>query len=363
MSLPQGDLRVAVLGVGLIGGQHVERVTNLISNARVTVINDFSMERANHVAATVPGARVVADPIEAINADDVDAIIVATPGPVHKDQLFAALAAGKPVLCEKPLTTDIHTALEVVRTEAALGKKLIQVGFMRRFDTEYAALKQMLDAGELGQPLLMHCAHRNPAVPTGFDSAMIVRDSLVHEVDVARFIFDEEIAAISVHTPTANALAPSGLRDPQVAIMETASGRLVTAEVFVTTGIAYEVRTEVVAERGSALIGLDNGGPVTKRGAAGVGNWGGTSTPSFKERFGQAFVSEVQAWVNAVRRGYADNTGVFIDGPDAWDGYAAVAVCEAGVRALESGQRVAVEMADRSETEVAARSSLSSQGA
>ena len=361
MSPLDGDLRVAVLGVGLIGGQHVERVTNVISNARVTVINDYSVDRATEVAATAPGARVVTDPLEAIGADDVDAIIIATPGPVHKDQLFAALAAGKPVLCEKPLTTDIHTALEVVRREAASGKKLIQVGFMRRFDNEYAALKQMLDAGELGQPLIMHCAHRNPAVPQGFDSAMIVRDSLVHEVDVTRFIFDEEIAAISICTPTPSALAPTGLQDPQVAIMETANGRLVTAEVFVTTGIAYEVRTEVVGERGSAVIGLDNGGPVTKLGRSGAGSWGGTSTPSFRERFGQAFVNEVQAWVDAVRRGYAEDSGVFVDGPDAWDGYAAVAVCEAGVRALESGQRVAVEMVDRAETEAAARRSLSDQ--
>jgi myo-inositol 2-dehydrogenase/D-chiro-inositol 1-dehydrogenase len=363
MSLPQGDLRIAVLGVGLIGGQHVERVTNLISNARVTVVNDYSVDRAHEIAATVPGARVVTDPFEAINAADVDALIVATPGPVHEEQLFAALAAGKPVLCEKPLTTDVHTALEVVRREAALGKKLIQVGFMRRFDNEYAALKRMLAAGDLGQPLMMHCVHRNPVVPHGFDSAMIVRDSLVHEVDVARFIFDEEIAAISICKPTPNALAPAGLQDPQVALMETASGRLVTAEVFVTTGVAYEVRTEVVGERGSAMIGLDNGGPITKRGVAGVGAWGGAITPSFRERFGQAFVNEVQSWVDAVRRGYADGSGVFVDGPDAWDGYAAVAVCEAGVRALESGQRVAVEMAGRLETEVAARSSMSGQGA
>lgn len=340
------DLRIAVLGVGLIGAQHVERITQQIAGARVSVVTDFSRERAEQIAATAPGARVVDDPFAAIVADDVDAVVIATPGPAHGDQVMACIAAGKPALCEKPLTTDVHSALEVVRREAATGRKLVQVGFMRRFDHEYAELKRQIDAGEYGQPLLLHCVHRNPAVPASFDSAMTVRDSLVHEVDVARFLFGEEITALRVITPTPNALAHTGLLDPQLTIMETESGRVVTAEVFVTTGVAYEVRTELVGERGSAFIGLDQAGPVRKRTD---GTWGGVSTPSFKERFGQAFVTEVSRWTQAVRVGLATG-GDCVDGPGTWDGYAAVAVCEAGVRALQSGERVAVEMADRAAT-------------
>lgn len=223
------DLRIAVLGVGLIGAQHVERITQQIAGARVSVVTDFSRERAEQIAATAPGARVVDDPFAAIVADDVDAVVIATPGPAHGDQVMACIAAGKPALCEKPLTTDVHSALEVVRREAATGRKLIQVGFMRRFDHEYAELKRQIDAGEYGQPLLLHCVHRNPAVPATFDSAMTVRDSLVHEVDVARFLFGEEITALRVITPTPNALAHTGLLDPQLTIMETESGRVVTA--------------------------------------------------------------------------------------------------------------------------------------
>ena len=163
------------------------------------------------------------------------------------------------MLCEKPLTTDVETSLAVVKREAELGKRLIQVGFMRRFDHEYAQLKALIDGGEFGQPLVMHCVHRNPAVPPSFDSAMVVRDSLVHEVDVTRFFFDEEIASIQMIMPAPNPVAPQGLADPQIAIMRTESGKYVDVELFVTTGVAYEVRTEVVAEKGSAIIGLDVG--------------------------------------------------------------------------------------------------------
>ena len=159
------DLRIAVLGVGLMGADHVARITNRISNARVVVVNDYLSEKAEQVAASVPGARAVGDPLDAIADPDVDAVVLATPGPTHEKQLLACLEHGKPVLCEKPLTTDVETSLAVVKREAELGKRLIQVGFMRRFDHEYAQLKALLDGGEFGQPLVLHCAHRNPAVP------------------------------------------------------------------------------------------------------------------------------------------------------------------------------------------------------
>ena len=88
---------------------------------------------------------------------------------------------------------------------------------------------------------------------------MVVKDSLVHEVDVARFLFGEEITSIQIIKRAANPLRRMGVADPQIAIMRTATGKHVDVELFVTTGVAYEVRTEVVAERGSAMIGLESG--------------------------------------------------------------------------------------------------------
>jgi myo-inositol 2-dehydrogenase/D-chiro-inositol 1-dehydrogenase len=331
------DLRIAVLGVGIMGADHVTRITSRISGARVAVVNDYLPEKAAEVAAAVAGARVANDPFDAIADEDVDAILLATPGPTHEKQLLACLEQGKPVLCEKPLTTDSASSLEVTRQEAALGTPLIQVGFMRRFDPEYQQLKALIDGGELGQPLVMHCAHRNPSVPPGFDSAMVVRDSLVHEVDVTRFLLGEEITSVQIIKPMPNRGAPRGLQDPQIAIFQTASGRHVDVELFVTTGVAYEVRTEVVGELGSATIGLDIG--LVRKSAPGT--WGGRITPGFRERFATAYDIELQRWVDAVR------SGVNVDGPTAWDGYAASAVCEAGVRSLESGERVDVQLAQR----------------
>lgn len=326
------DVGIAVLGVGMMGAFHVEALSRRIRGSTVTVVNDYSAERAAEVAASV-GARVVADPFEAILATDVDAVLIASPGAAHEAQVNACLDRGIPVLCEKPLTTDVASAYAIVEKEAALGRPLVQVGFMRRFDAEYVALKELISSGGLGNPLLVHCTHRNPSVGDHFNSEFMIRDSVVHEVDVVRFLLEEEIVSVQVHRGVATGAAPAGTSDPMVVIFETESGRLVTEEIFVRTGVAYEVRTEVVGERGTATIGLDQNMVVT----ATDGRWGGRIADGFVTRFHSAYDTELQRWVDAARSGT-------IDGPGVWDGYAAVAVCEAGVEAARTGTKVAVAM-------------------
>jgi myo-inositol 2-dehydrogenase/D-chiro-inositol 1-dehydrogenase len=334
MSSPSSssDLRVAVLGTGMMGVFHARALSSRIRGARLTVVNDVIAEKAETLSAEV-GARVVDDPVAAINDPEVDAVLIATPGGSHEGQVNACLDAGKPVLCEKPLTTDASSAYALVQKEAGLGQRLIQVGFMRRFDAEYVALRELIESGGLGNPLMVHCTHRNPAVPDFFDSEYMMRDSVVHEVDAVRFLLGEELTSAQVLKGVATSSAPAGTSDPMLVVFETESGRLVTDEIYVRTGVAYEVRTEVVGERGSAIIGLDQ----NLQTKSADGRWGGRITPSFVERFGQAYDTELQRWVDAAR-------SRTIDGPGAWDGYAAVAVCDAAVAAVGTGQKVLVAM-------------------
>ena len=333
------QLRVAVLGVGMMGAFHVDALSKRVRGARVVVVNDFFADKAAEVAQSV-GARAVADPIEAINDPEVDAVLIASPGAAHEAQVNACLDAGIPVLCEKPLTTDIASAYRIVQREAQLGQRLVQVGFMRRFDAEYVALRKLIADGGLGNPLMVHCTHRNPAVGDHFNSEFMIRDSVVHEVDAVRFLLDEEITSVQVIRGVPSGAAPEGTSDPMLVIFETESGRIVTDEVYVRTQVAYEVRTEVVGEKGSALIGLDHNMQVKSA----DGRWGGAITPSFVERFGAAYDTELQRWADAARRGT-------IDGPGAWDGYAAVAVCEAGVEALRTNVKVDVSLDPQPSTE------------
>ena len=329
------DVRVAVLGVGMMGQDHARRLVQLTKGAELVVVSDVDAARTDAVAAEF-GVRAVHDPVAAIEDPEVDAVVIATPGFTHEDLVLRAIAAGKPTLCEKPLTTSPQTSRAVVEAEHALGHPLVQVGFMRRFDAEYERLRAVVASGDLGRPLFLHCVHRNATTPPNFSSEMLILDSVVHEVDVARFLLGEEITAITVLRPGVTSNAPDGLQDPQFVLMETASGALVDVEIFVNTTTGYVVRTELVAERGTAQIGLGVG-LVQQTGTG----WGGAVAPDFKVRFGAAYDTEFQRWIDAVR------SGAGVDGPGVWDGYAAAAVCAAGVESLRTGRRVEVDLGAR----------------
>ena len=338
-------LRVGIIGVGTMGADHAERLAHRIAGAELVAVSDPDTARAEQLAARFEGVRSIADPLHLVAADDIDAVLIASPGFVHEEQVLACLEHGRYTLCEKPLTMDSESSLRLVEAEQKGGRPLVQVGFMRRFDPDYARLKTMVGSGELGRMLLLHNIHRNKSVPDpSFKSEMIVRDSLVHEVDVARFLFDEEITEITVLSPAPTRAAQPGVVDPQVAVFRMEGGGLVTTEVFVNSQVGYEVRCEAVAERGTVTIGQNGGGLSTTRvsgdGVAGPGLWGGVVPGDYRERFAAAYDLEVQAWVDASRRGE-------VVGPTAWDGYAATAVCTAGMESLRSGEPVRVELADR----------------
>ncbi|MFG1678705.1 Gfo/Idh/MocA family protein [Nonomuraea sp. NPDC049269] len=336
------ELRVGVIGVGVMGADHAHRIARLVANARLVAVSDPDTTRAQAVAGQYDGVRAISDALDLVADDDVDAVVIASPGSVHEEQVLACLEAGKYTLCEKPLTMDSASSLRLVRAERDRGRPLVQLGFMRRFDPEYAQLKELLSSGRLGRTLLVHNTHRNKDVPDSFRSEMIVRDSLVHEVDVARFVFDEEIEEITVLSPAPSGHSPEGVVDPQVAIFRMAGGGIVTNEVFVRSQVGYEVRCEVVCERGTVIAGRPWGDLYSTTSGDTGGSWGGTVPTDFRARFARAYDLEIQAWADASRRGE-------VVGPTTWDGYAATAVCEAGLKSLATGAPVPVGLADVAE--------------
>ncbi|WP_114853120.1 Gfo/Idh/MocA family protein [Brachybacterium sp. YJGR34] len=338
-TVPQ-DIRVGVIGVGRMGADHVERISRRIKGARVSVISDYLRETAEKVSAAAPGSRVVDTPEEVISAEDVDAVLIASPGQFHRDQVLAAIAAGKPVLCEKPLAMNPSDAYDVVLAEHGTGRAYVSLGFMRRFDAGYGQLKDALDAGELGAPLILNCKHRNADVLPGFTNVHMVYDSAVHEIDAISFFLEEPVVSVQTLTPRSTENAPEGLSDPMLLLFRTASGTLVTDELYVNTRSGYEVRTELVGSQGSATIGQESGLVSTQLPG---GRWGGAVPADFRPRFLDAYDAEVQAWIAAV----ADGTNVAVRSATAWDGYAAAAVCEAAEQSLSADGAVEITLRER----------------
>ncbi len=262
-----------------------------------------------------------------IESDDVDAVLIASIAETHAAFTLACIAAGKPVLCEKPLAPTTAECVQVLEAEVALGRRLVIVGFMRRQDPGYRQVKASLDGGAIGEALILHNVHRNPTVPDSFTSFMTMTDSIIHEIDTSRWLLGEELASVQVIPPKRTAKAAAHLQDPQFAVFTTKSGVLVTAEFFANCQYGYDVRCELVGSEGTAsLVNPVMAAQVTS-GIDGV-----PVPPSWRVRFGDAYAAELQAWISGLERGE-------IVGPSAWDGYAATRVTEFGVAAVSSGER------------------------
>ncbi len=324
-------LRIGMIGPGGMGQAHIERIHTVIAGGRVTGVADVNLDNAKAVAERI-GATVYATGAELIASPDIDAVMICSYGPVHEPDVIAAIEAGKYVFCEKPLAPTADACVHIMEAEQKVGKKLVTVGFMRRFDASYQEMKRLLDDGEVGEALMVHCAHRNPTVPEFYTWDMAINDTAIHEIDTMRWLLGEEFVSARVDKPKKTSLRFEHLQDPLILILTSQSGVRVDDEIFVNCQYGYDIQCELVGEKGAVKLGDQE--LVVRADALGRRN---RLTMDHNQRFGAAFVTEVQQWITAV-------TEDRHTGSSSWDGYAAAVVCDAGVKALTEDGEVAIEM-------------------
>ncbi len=324
------SVRVGVIGAGVMGADHARIMAGDLPAAELRVVCDSSDARARAIGEANGAADIMTDPIAMIARSDVDAVLIASPDETHADLTIAAIEAGKPVLCEKPLAPSSKDCLRVIEAEVSLGRQLIQTGFMRRFDAAYVEMKAALDSGTLGRAVMMHNFHRNVAAPEWFTGQMAISNSAPHEFDAARFVLGADYASISAFQG-----ASDGPIAPVMMVIETVDGLLVTIEVNNNAAYGYDVRGELVGQKGS----VDLESPVHAR-----YNLGLQSSERFAEdwrpRFAEAYRAQNKAWIESIRNETPDPNAA-----DAWDGYYATLTAEAGVASLKSGTRARIDPA------------------
>jgi myo-inositol 2-dehydrogenase/D-chiro-inositol 1-dehydrogenase len=235
------------------------------------------------------------------------------------------------VLCEKPLADSADAALKVVEAEVELGRKLVQVGFMRRYDPQHVAVKEAVASGDVGAPVLFKGWHRNADLDPGITSEWVVINATIHDIDSARWFIEEEIEEVFVRGMNTSPKLGEDVWNLQLIQFSTTGGRVGSIETNVVSGYGYEVGVELVGERGTVQTAPPAGAVVRRDRASSQrieGNW--------LERFHTAYVTEMQQWVESLHNGR-------LSGPDAWDGYASLVAADACLASLRSGspQKVA----------------------
>ena len=329
-------LNLGLIGTGAIGRDHMRRITETLSGARIAAVSD--VDRAAAEASLGPlglDAEVFGTGAALIASPGIDAVLVTSWGGAHEPDVLAAIRAGKPVFCEKPLATTAEACRNIVDAEIAGGRRLVQVGFMRRYDTGYRLLKGVIDSGRIGAPLMVHAAHRNASVGANYTNDMAIHDTLIHEIDVLRWLLADDYRTVQVVFPRRTPHAREGLRDPQVVMLETVKGVRINVEIFVNCVYGYDIQCEIVGETGIAKLPEPQAIPVRS---------GATLSTAilvdWKDRFIDSYDVELRDFIEAAARGTAA-------GPTAWDGFAAAVAADACVRAQTSGAIEPVTMPDR----------------
>ena len=322
------SIGVGIIGAGIMGADHARIFAGSVAGAHLVAVSDADPARAQAVARETGSKRAVSDPFAVISDPDVNAVLIASPDATHAGFAIACIRAGKPVLCEKPLAPTAAEALLVIEAELAAGRRLVQLGYMRRFDPGYVEMKSLLESGAYGEALAFHCVHRNASAPPHFNAAAAIVSSCGHEVDVSRFVLSAELASVKVFR--AKRSRHASFDDPMLVVFETDKGQLVDVELFINAQYGYDVKGELVCETGTISFG-----PALNTEIRANGVHATALAPDWRPRFAAAYRIQNQAWINSIATGKPV-------GSSAWDGYVATTVTDAGVKSLKTGETVAI---------------------
>ena len=328
------ELKIGLVGTGAIGRTHIERINNTLQGAKVVGCADANVDFCKSVAEKY-AIKAWESGEEMIASDEIDAVVVTTLDPFHEQYVMAAIKAGKYVFCEKPLAQTAQECEEIIRAEVAGGRRLVQVGFMRRYDRGYAAMKQAIESGEIGAPLMIHSCHRNMSQAPGFATDYAVTRVAIHEIDISRWLLDDEYAEAQVLAVRQSKNTQGDWLNPQIMMLTTRSGQRIDVEVQTDGAYAYDIQCQVVGEDGT--VSLPDPSAVVKRSGAAC------SFPimtDWSQRFIEAYDIEFGAWAKALLNGAPD-------GPSAWDGYVACVTGDALILSRQTGKPEAIELMEK----------------
>lgn len=295
-------VKVGVIGAGRIGKIHIENLCYRVPNVEVTAIADIALEETRAWAKQFGITNVVADPMQIIANDSIDAVLICSPTDLHAEQTIAAAKAGKDIFCEKPIANDIQKTKAALRAVEEAGVKL-QLGFNRRFDPNFRRVRELVRGGDLGDLHLVKITSRDPAPPPISYvkvSGGIFMDMTIHDFDMARYLTGSEVTEVYAHGGVLidPEIGKAGDYDSAVIILKFASGVTCVIDNSRQAAYGYDQRVEAFGSKGSAVA--YNKKPTDVE----VSNEHAVYTDKplyfFLERYMESFAKELQDFFKAV---------------------------------------------------------------
>lgn len=298
-----GKLGVGVLGVGEMGKRHAENLRRLVPNANLVAVADVATQRARQVADELEIEHSYSSLEDMIQRKDIQAVLIAAPDKFHAQAIRVAAAAGKDILCEKPIAVTLEDAHAALR-EVSRAKVRLQIGFMRHYDPAYVAAKKRIDAGEIGTPVIFKSVGRDKDEPplAAYQSnvnGMLFYNNTIHDFDLARWLMNDEVA--EVHSYGTTTIRPEVAQFGDVVAgvvnLKYVHGAIGNVESYVQALYAYDVRTEIIGSKGSIFVGNLQKTPATFLTTQGSNE---ILADHFLSRFADAYLTEARDFVAMV---------------------------------------------------------------
>ncbi|UDU83403.1 inositol 2-dehydrogenase [Pseudomonas sp. HN2-3] len=328
-------LRVGILGCGRIGNVHAASLMQIPSAKLVAVADAISAAADTCASCFNAEARTIEG---IIRAEDIDAVVIATPSPTHFDLIHALADAGKPIFCEKPIDMSSARVRQCLAKVSSAGVPFM-TAFNQRFDPHFGALQKRLAAGEIGQLETVTITSRDPAPPPVEylkGSGGIFRDMMIHDFDLARFLLNENPIRVFA---TGSSLVDSAVKDvgdvdTAIALLMTKSGKICQISNSRRASYGYDQRIEAHGSKG--MLRVTNVHESQVESATSSGFTMPVAKPFFLERFGPAYLAEMEHFIHCISNGTPPT-------PNAADGLFAQVIADAAAESLASGQPVDIK--------------------
>jgi predicted dehydrogenase len=288
-----------------MGKRHAENIRRLVPDARLVAVADPSATRAQAVAAELEIGHAFSSLEEMLEraGKDIDCVVIAAPDKFHATAIRTVAAAGKQILCEKPIALSLADAESALDAVAKAGVHL-QIGFMRRYDPGYAAAMKRIEAGEIGEPVIFKSLGRDKDAPpiSSYESklnGMLFYNNSIHDFDLSRWLMRDDVEEVHAYATVAirPEVAKFGDIVAGVVNLKYARGAIGNIESYVQGVYGYDIRTEIVGSKGTIMVGTIQQTPVTL-----LSSEGGKQklADHFLTRFDNAYVAEVRDFVQSM---------------------------------------------------------------